>query len=106
MVVYVQVVFGGDFGVFFWYQVDILWLDVIGEIDYFFCDGGFQVYVCLQQWVDGFDVFIMDVVVVFMQVQGDGVGIGFFGFQCGVDGIGIMGVVCIVQGGDVIDVDV
>lgn len=90
----------------FGYEVDILWVDVVCDVEYFLCDGVFQVYVCVQLWLQCVYIGIFDVVVIFVQVQCDEISVGFFSQQCCGDWVWVSGVVCVVQCGDVVDVDV
>lgn len=80
------------------------WLDFFGEGEYFFGDFYFEVYLCLQYFFEYLYVVFLDMLVVFVQVYGDIVGVGFFGVQGGFYWVWIVGVLDLVQGGDVIDV--
>lgn len=103
---YIQFVFGCVFFVFFWYQVDGVWFVMQGNFEYFFGCCYFQV-----QWQFDFgyqlvDILICDVMMIFVQVCGNVIGIIFSGLMGGLNWVWVCVFVGIVDGCDVIDIDV
>lgn len=90
----------------FWDQYGYFWIEFIGNIDYFVSCCYFQIEFDLGQFVKVLYIVILNVMMVFVQMYCYVIGFIEMGFDGFLDWVWFIGMMGLMQGGDMVDIDV